>query len=42
MLEEVIKTSNETLFINDEHYVLVVDLFILRPELDLQVTGDNM
>lgn len=42
LLEEVIKTSNETLFINDEHYVLVVDLFILRPELDLQIFDGRM
>merc|ERR1711976_644741 len=42
LLEEVIKTSNETLFINDEHYVLAVDLFILRPELDLQIFDGRM
>ena len=36
----MIATSNESLFINDEQYVLVVDLFIVRPELQLQVTGD--
>jgi len=39
LLAEVIATSNESLFINDEQYVLVVDLFIVRPELQLQVTG---
>jgi len=37
MLSEVIDASNETLFVNDEQYVLVVDLFIFRPELELQV-----
>ena len=39
MLEEVIKASNESLYLNDEEYVLVVDLFIFRPELHLEVTG---
>ena len=39
MLEEVIKASNETIFLNEEQYVLVVDLFIFRPELQLEVTG---
>ena len=39
MLEEVIKASNETIFLEDEQYVLVVDLFIFRPELQLEVTG---
>ena len=40
MLEEVIMASNETLFLDDEQFILVVDLFIFRPELQLQVTGD--
>jgi len=39
MLEEVIMASNETLFLDDEQFILVVDLFIFRPELQLQVTG---
>ena len=39
MLEEVIKASNETIFLTEEQYVLVVDLFIFRPELQLEVTG---
>merc|ERR1719220_1640679 len=42
MLEEVIKASNESLFIEDEQYVLVVDLFILRPELQLQIFDGRM
>jgi len=42
LLEEVIATSNESLFINDEQYVLVVDLFIVRPELQLQVFDGRM
>ena len=41
MLSEVIDASNETLFVNDEQYVLVVDLFIFRPELELQVWQVN-
>jgi len=41
MLEEVIKASNETIFLTEEQYVLVVDLFIFRPELQLEVTGDG-
>jgi len=42
LLAEVIATSNESLFINDEQYVLVVDLFIVRPELQLQVFDGRM
>ena len=42
MLKDVIEAANESMFIEDEQYVLVVDLFILRPELQLQViTGDS-
>jgi len=40
MLKDVIEAANESMFIEDEQYVLVVDLFILRPELQLQVTTD--
>jgi len=42
MLSEVIDASNETLFVNDEQYVLVVDLFIFRPELELQIFDGRM
>jgi len=42
MLEEVIKASNETIFLDDEQYVLVVDLFIFRPELQLEVFDGRM
>jgi len=42
LLAEVIATSNESLFINDEQYVLVVDLFIVRPALQLQVFDGRM
>ena len=31
--------SNKSIPLEDEEFVLVVDLFILRPELHLQVTG---
>ena len=41
MLSEVIANFNESLLVEDEQYVLVVDLFIVRPELQLQVTGDR-
>ena len=42
MLKDVIEAANESMFLEDEKYVLVVDLFILRPELNLQVnTGDS-
>ena len=39
MLKDVIEAANESMFIEDEQYVLVVDLFIFRPELQLEVTG---
>merc|ERR1719220_3313876 len=42
MLEEVIKASNESLYLSDEEYVLVVDLFIFRPELHLEVFDGKM
>jgi len=42
MLEEVIKASNETIFLSEEQYVLVVDLFIFRPELQLEVFDGRM
>jgi len=42
MLEEVIKASNETIFLTEEQYVLVVDLFIFRPELQLEVFDGRM
>lgn len=42
ILSEVIEASNESLFIEDEQYVLVVDLFILRPELQLQIFDGRM
>lgn len=34
--------SNETIPLKDEEFVLVVDLFIVRPELHLEVTGLEM
>merc|ERR1712244_53056 len=42
MLEEGIKASNETIFLNEEQYVLVVDVFIFRPELQLEVFDGRM
>ena len=42
MLKDVIEAANESMFIEDEQYVLVVDLFILRPELQLQVTTGDL
>ena len=38
MIAEVVKASNETILLEDEEFVLVVDLFIFKPELQLQVT----
>ena len=31
--------SQETILLEDEEFVVVVDLFIVRPELHLEVTG---
>jgi len=42
MLSEVIANFNESLLVEDEQYVLVVDLFIVRPELQLQVFDGRM
>jgi len=42
MLCEVIANFNESLLVEDEQYVLVVDLFIVRPELQLQVFDGRM
>ena len=33
------KASNETILLKDEDFLLVVDLFLFKPELQLQVTG---
>ena len=36
MLSEVIANFNESLLVEDEQYVLVVDLFIVRSKVNLQ------
>ena len=38
MIEQVVATSNETIPLQDEKFLIVVDLLFIRPELDLQVT----
>merc|ERR1712130_629368 len=42
MLSEVIANFNESLLVEDEQFILVVDLFIFRPELQLQVFDGRM
>jgi len=42
MIAEVVKASNETILLEDEEFVLVVDLFIFKPELQLQVFDGRM
>jgi len=42
LISEVVNASNETIPLKDEEFVLVVDLFIVRPELHLEVTGLEM
>ena len=37
MIEEVVKSSNATIPLQDEQFLVVVDLLVFRPELDLQV-----
>ena len=39
LITQVVNASNETILLEDEEFVLVVDLFIVRPELHLEVTG---
>ena len=39
LIGQVVNASDETLVLQDEEFVLVVDLFIIRPELHLEVTG---
>ena len=39
MIAEVVKASNETISLKREEFLLVVDLFLFRPELQLEVTG---
>ena len=39
MIDEVVKASNETISLEREEFLLVVDLFLFRPELQLEVTG---
>ena len=38
MIEEVVNASNATIPLQDEQFLVVVDLLVFRPELDLQVT----
>ena len=39
LIGQVVNASDATLVLQDEEFVLVVDLFIIRPELHLEVTG---
>ena len=39
LIGQVVNASDETIVLQDEEFVLVVDLFIIRPELHLEVTG---
>ena len=37
MIEQVVNASNSTILLADEQFLVVVDLLVFRPELDLQV-----
>ena len=37
MIEQVVNASNSTIELQDEQFLVVVDLLVFRPELDLQV-----
>ena len=37
MIAQVVNASNETILLADEQFLVVVDLLVFRPELDLQV-----
>ena len=39
LIGQVVNASDETIVLQDEEFVLVLDLFIIRPELHLEVTG---
>ena len=39
MLEEVLKSGDNTLFLEDEKFVLIVDLLLFSPQVELEVTG---
>jgi len=39
LITQVVNASQETILLEDEEFVVVVDLFIVRPELHLEVTG---
>jgi hypothetical protein len=42
MIEEVVKTMNESLPLPNEEFIIVLDLLFLRPELQLQVYDGTM
>ena len=37
MIAQVVNASNSTILLADEQFLVVVDLLVFRPELDLQV-----
>ena len=41
MIEQVVNASNSTIELQDEQFLVVVDLLVFRPELDLQVQPDS-
>lgn len=42
MIAEVVKASNATVKLEDEQFVVVVDLLFVRPELDLKIFDGKM
>jgi len=42
MIEQVVNASNSTIELQDEQFLVVVDLLVFRPELDLQIFDGKM
>merc|ERR1711953_1043901 len=42
MIEQVVNASNSTILLADEQFLVVVDLLVFRPELDLQIFDGKM
>jgi len=42
MIAQVVNASNETILLADEQFLVVVDLLVFRPELDLQIFDGKM
>merc|ERR1712210_154383 len=42
MIAQVVNASNSTILLADEQFLVVVDLLVFRPELDLQIFDGKM